>query len=60
MTIKIDQEVVQKIWSELRELEKIGVAVPKHAYVVAGQEGTAFFESGMSITTISDLCISLG
>jgi hypothetical protein len=59
-TVKIDRELVAKVWRELDELKKLGIAVPRHAYVVAGSEATAFFEGGMSITAISDLCISLG
>jgi hypothetical protein len=58
--VKIDKAVVQKGWRELDELKKVGVAVSRHAYVVAGSEATAFYKNGMTITAISDLCISLG
>jgi hypothetical protein len=58
--IRIDKTIVEKVWRELDELKKLGVVVPKFSYVVAGQEATAFYEGGMTISAISDLCLTLG
>jgi hypothetical protein len=58
-TIRIDKAVVEKIWRELDSIKALGGVVPRHAYVVAGQEGTDFAKT-MKISDVADLCISLG
>jgi hypothetical protein len=58
--IMIDKAVVQKVWRELDEMKKLGVAVPKFSYVVAGQEATSLHGNGASISDIADLCLTLG
>jgi hypothetical protein len=58
--VKIDKTVVARVWRELDEMKKLGVFIPKMAFVVAGNEATNLHADGASIRDIADLCVNLG
>jgi hypothetical protein len=48
------------VWKELDEMKKLGVFIPKMAFIIAANESTNLSADGASIRDIADLCVNLG
>jgi hypothetical protein len=59
-TIKIERKIISAVWKELDEMKKLGVTIPKMAFVIAANESTSLSAESASVRDIADLCVNLG
>jgi hypothetical protein len=58
--VAIDRKIIAAVWKELDEMKKLGVFIPKMAFVIAANEATNLSADGASVSDIASLCVNLG